>query len=207
MLITTYQLMKVCPNLDVKRATRLAELINMICPRYGITTKDILHEFLANVAHESGGFRHKDENMNYSASRIKAVWPSRFKTIAEASPYAMNPKKLANKVYGDRMGNRPGTDDGYNFRGGGFMGITGRDTYEKYRAFTAFDTVENVADAVRTDDYYAMDSAAWVFSEVKKLNDEAERDEFLKTVKAINGGYIGLEDRQKYYDRAKKFVI
>jgi putative chitinase len=77
------------------------------------------------------------ENLNYTtAKRIRAVWPSRFKTDAEAAPFVRNPKDLANKVYNGRMGNRPGTDDGWNFRGRGYPHLTGRDNYAKAsRAF------------------------------------------------------------------------
>lgn len=72
------------------------------------------------------------ENLNYTtASRIRAVWPTRFKSVDDAKPYVRNPKALGNKVYNGRLGNRTGTDDGYNFRGGGLDQLTGRENYTK----------------------------------------------------------------------------
>lgn len=82
---------------------------------------------MAQVLHETGGLTVLVENMNYRAERIVQVWPSRFRTIEEATPYAHNPEKLANKVYGGRMGNtHPG--DGWRFIGRGLLQITGRES-------------------------------------------------------------------------------
>lgn len=206
-LITHEQLKLVVPTLSERQSKIIAEKINFICPKYGIKTKDVLHEFLANVAHESGGFSAKEEDMNYSAKRIMQVWPKRFTTINAARAFANNPKALANYTYGGRMGNRPGTDDGYNFRGGGYMGLTGRYTYEKYRKYTGFDNLEELADAVRTDEYYAMDSAAWVFAVELSLIPLSIKNDFLNVVRRINGGTIGMEDRLQYYERAKKYLV
>lgn len=87
---------------------------------------------LATAHHETGArFAPVEENLNYSAKRLTQVWPSRFRTIAAATPYANNPQKLANKVYGGRMGNT-GTDDGWRYRGRSFTQLTGKDNYAKY---------------------------------------------------------------------------
>jgi len=204
MLITPEQLRQIEPRLTPTRAKEMADLLNEICPKYGISTIDVFEEFLANVMQESGAFSHKVENMNYSALRITEVWPSRFKTLAEAKPYARNPQLLANKVYGGRMGNDT-KNDGWIFRGGGFIGLTGREVYTLYAKYIG-KPVEETAELVRTTDRFALDSACWFFSTLKGLNDEAERDEFLKIVKSINGGYIGLKDRQKYYDKVKQVL-
>jgi putative chitinase len=87
---------------------------------------------LATAHHETGAkFAPVEENLNYSAKRLTQVWPSRFPTLAAATPYANNPQKLANKVYGGRMGN-VGPDDGWRYRGRGFVQVTGKDNYSKY---------------------------------------------------------------------------
>ncbi len=203
-LITKEQLKKVATNITNERADKMAGLLNAICPKYGIDTVDEFHEFAANVIQESGEFEHKAENMNYSAKRLTQVWPSRFPNILAASPYARNPQKLANKVYGGRMGNKK-ENDGWIFRGGGFIGLTGRDVYQKYADFIKKDVAETAA-LVRNDDFFALDSAAWFFSTLKGLNDEAERDEMIGIIKSINGGLIGKDARLMYYERLKKYV-
>jgi len=213
MLITAEQLKKVATTLSKERAKVMADLLNEICQKYGIDTKDEFHEFAANVIQESGEFSHKSENMNYSAQRMAEVWPGTF-SLTKKPPYKPNqlalslhkkPKELANYKYGSLYGNKKGTDDGWNYRGAGFIGLTFKDTFQKYANHIG-KSVEETANLVRTTDYYALDSAAWFFSVLKGLNDEAERDEWLKIVKSINGGYIGLNDRNKYYERLKLFM-
>ncbi len=87
---------------------------------------------LATVFHETGGtMQPVTENLNYSAARLTEVWPSRFPTIASAKPFARNPRKLANKVYGSRMGNSA-PDDGWLYRGRGLPQITGKENYDKF---------------------------------------------------------------------------
>jgi len=213
MLITAEQLKKVATTLSKERAKVMADLLNEICYKYGIDTKDEFHEFAANVIQESGEFSHKSENMNYSAQRMAEVWPGTF-SLTKKPPYKPNqlalslhkkPRELANYKYGSLYGNKKGTDDGWNYRGAGFIGLTFKDTFQKYANHIG-KSVEETANLVRTTDYYALDSAAWFFSVLKGLNDEAERDEWLKIVKSINGGYIGLNDRNKYYERLKLFM-
>lgn len=212
MLITPSQLKLICPTISIERAKVLADLMNEICPRYGMDTRDEFKEFLANVAQESGEFSHKTENMNYRADRLAAVWPHRY-SVTKKPPYIPNsrakalhlkPVEIANDVYGGRMGNDQ-SGDGYRFRGGGFIGLTGRDTYTRYAKHIGKPVAET-ADLVRSTDKYAMDSAVWFFSVLKGLNDEAERDEWLKIVKSINGGYIGLADRNRYMERVNKVL-
>lgn len=205
MLITKEQLRRIATTLSSERAVYMADLLNEICPKYGIDTLDEFHEFLANVVQESGEFAHKTENMRYtSAQRLIKVWPGRFKTLADTAGLVNNPEALANNVYGGRMGNSaPG--DGWLFRGGGFIGLTGREVYTKYAKHIGM-SVDVTAVLVRTTDRYALDSAAWFFSVLKGLNDEAERDEWKKIVKSINGGFIGMDVRTKYYERVKQVL-
>lgn len=206
-LITAEQLDACTQHLSPQRCMIMAGMLNKLCPMYGITDKDILHEFLANVLQESLEFTHKVENMYYQAQTIVNTWKSRFPTIADAAPYAKKPKELALKVYGGRMGNRPGTDDGWNLRGGGFIGLTGYYVYNEFRIYKGLKTVEETAEYVRGSDYGALDSALWFFCVLKDLMDEAERDEMIGIVKEINGGTIGLKDRMYYYNLAKKYVV
>lgn len=206
-LITPEQLDQCTSTLSEQRCIIMAGLLNKLCPMYGIVTKDVFHEFFANVCQESGEFSHKTENMYYRAETIVKTWPSRFKNVAAAAPYAKNPKALANFVYGGRMGNKPGTDDGWNFRGGGFIGLTGRYVYNEFRIYKGHKTVEETAEYTRGSDYGALDSALWFFCVLKDLMDEADRDEFIGIVKEINGGTIGLKDRLHYYNLANKYIV
>lgn len=204
-LITADQLNAVTSTISPARCEEMADLLNELGTKYGVTTKDVFHELLANLLQESGEFNHKRENMSYSAKRMMAVWPSRFKTLASAEPYAHNPVKLANLVYGGRMGNTM-PNDGWDFRGGGFIGLTGREVYTKYAHYAGYDNVVSCAEDVRNSDRAALDSAYWFFCVLKNLEAKAEADDFIGIVKSINGGLIGLKDRQYYYDRLAPFM-
>ena len=215
-MITKQQLKAVCPNIIPARLDDLAAAITTVCTRYGIT-KQMLPEFLANVAHESGEFSIISESLHYTTpARIVAVWPSRFNLTGKdgklnANNYIRNAPLLANTVYNGRMGNRVGSNDGYNFRGGGYAQITGRDAYKQYADFVnkrdgSLLTIEDIAFKVQTMPTWAMDSAAWFFCEFKNLEQLAVEDKFQEIVKRWNGGFIGLADRKKYYDRAKKLI-
>lgn len=108
-----------------------------------------LAAILAEAHHETGGaMQPVSENLNYSAKRLTEVWPSRFPTVAAAAPYANNPRKLANKVYGGRLGNT-GPDDGWLYRGRGLAQITGKTNYAKFGLAAAPDKASEMSVAVR----------------------------------------------------------
>ena len=207
MLITPDILRKIVDTLTQDRAALIAGLINEICPKYGINNKDRLEEFLATLAHESGGFRIKEENLNYTtAARLRAIWPSRFPTEQSAKRFVRQPQLLANLVYGGRMGNNT-QNDGWDFRGAGFIQITGRFSFEAYHRYLKFNgTVQQLAAQIRTDDRWAMDSACYVFAIEKQLLDEADNDQFQLITRRINGGLIGWNDRVKYLERCKLYL-
>lgn len=104
---------------------------------------DLLAYSLATAYHEVGrSLQPIQENLNYTAKRITEVWPTRFKTIAAAQPFANNPQKLANNVYGGRLGNT-GANDGWLYRGRGFPQITGKVNYKKFADLLNIDLVKN----------------------------------------------------------------
>lgn len=215
-MINTIQLKELAPRLSPERLTSITNAFNECCKNYNITDVNILHEFLANVLHESGQFSIKAENMNYTTpQRLVAIWSSRFTTTGEAGKlnardFVNAPQKLANNVYARRMGNvQP--NDGFAFRGGGFAQITGRDAYTLYTSYlnrnrTNKLTINQVAELVQTDDNFAMDSAFWFFCEFKKLQQLALQDNFRQLVRRWNGGFIGIVDRQKFYDKVKQIL-
>lgn len=215
-MITSEILKKIATNLSTERATVIADVINNICPVYGISTVPTMQCFLATIIHESGEFRIKEENMNYTAKRMTQVWPKRFPTIQSALPYAKNPQKLANKVYGGRMGNDT-INDGWLYRGGGSIQTTGKESYFAYFKFKQDGggyqfiekpkTLEELATFMRTRDDWAMDSACWEFAINKGLIPAANKGDFKLVTERINGALIGWQDRVKYYERCKKYLI
>lgn len=215
-VITGALLKSIAPSLDATRAESLASILNNITPVYDMNSAEILPAFIAQLTHESGEFKYKAENLNYSAQSIQKTWPSRFKTLEDATPFARNPQKLANKVYNGRMGNAAGSNDGWNFRGSGFMQMTGKDSFLPYFAYKQagkgfqFDkkpaTIEELVELIRTDDAWAIDSACWEFAICKGCIPKAAAKDFVGITKAINGGTIGLDSREEYYKKAMELM-
>ena len=203
-------LKQICPRLSTTRATEIAAILLQKATKYNILDKDIFEEFLANVAHESGEFTIKSENLNYTTATVLIrTWPSRF-NASNAPLFLRNPKLLANTVYNGRMGNRAGSNDGFNFRGGGYAQITGRDAYTLYFNYiknkVAAKSIEELAALVHTTEELAIDSAFWFFCEFKNFEQLAIQDNFRELVRRWNGGFIGMPDREKYYQRCKQFL-
>ena len=152
---------------------------------------------LGQAAHESGGFKLTKENLNYRAETMCKVWPSRFKTIEDAEPYARNPSALAEKVYSGRMGNGPeGSGDASAFIGRGYLQLTGKDNYRSFAADMRVPEVMNDPSLVETD--YAFETALWFFEKngLFAIADKGVNDETIKTItKRVNGGHHGLDDR------------
>jgi putative chitinase len=189
----------------------ILDLLPAAFEKYDINGPLRASNFLGQIAHESGDFTIKTESLFYThAERIIDVWPSRFNLDGSggkknANDYVKNEEKLAEAVYGGRMGNNnPG--DGFRFRGGGFLQLTGKDAYKDYASYLE-KSVEETADLLRSENFYSLDAALWEFSIVMKLNTVADTgvddDTIKKITKRINGGYTGLDERKakvkKYY--------
>lgn len=201
-LLTTQQLKKIAPL--VKNGQKVVDLLNELAPKFGLTNKDLFEEYLAQVLHESGEFNTLAENMNYRADRLLKIFRKYFNATT-AAQYAHKPQAIANKVYANRLGNgNEASGDGWANRGGGAIQITGKDMYNAYEKYTGN---PNVRELVRTDLYWAIHSSLWVFAVVKKLIPLADADKFIAITKAINGGVNGLEDREKYLKRIKKYLV
>ena len=160
--------------------------------------------FLAQLGHESGGGTVRDENMNYSAARMTQVWPRRFPTIESARPFAGQPEKLANQVYSNRMGNGPpASGDGWRFRGRGLIQITGRDGYTNVGRRAGLDLVANPDLAF--DPKHAL-RVACAFWKWKELNSVCDTGDFVKVTRRINGGTIGMADRNAWLDKVRRIL-
>lgn len=175
--------------------------INLIVLNYNITSPLRLSHFLSQVAHESGEFKFTVENLNYSADGLLKTFPKYFNT-ANVNGYARIPEKIASRVYASRMGNGDeASKDGYKFRGRGYLQVTGKENYQKFSEFIKEDCVAN-PDLIATK--YPMDSAVWFFDRNKlwDICDKGATTEDVKAVtKKVNGGYNGLDDRQKKFDK------
>jgi putative chitinase len=149
--------------------------------------------FIGQCAHESGNFKTLEENLHYKTESLMKVWPSRFPDIATAAAYANNPQRIADKVYGGRMGNgTEETGDGWKYHGRGLIQLTGKENYERCGSAIGVNLVEQPSLLVEPN--YAAMSAGWFWNK-KGLNELADAQEHGQITKRINGGLIGLDDR------------
>ena len=174
--------------------------LSQLLPDYEINTPKRIAAFIAQCAHESGGFMFLKENLNYKAASLRKVFPKYFPTDELAAQYANKPEKIANRVYGNRMGNGDeSSGDGFRYCGRGLIQLTGKQNYTWFAASLEI-SVEEAAEYLQTFEGAAQ-SACW-FWETNKLNDWADKGDIVTLTKRINGGTIGLEDRIKHYEHA-----
>lgn len=168
--------------------------------KFEINTPLRLAHFLAQTGHESGEFKATTENLNYGAKGLLSIFKKYFPTEAKAKEYERKPEKIANLVYGGRMGNGPeASGEGYKFRGRGYIQLTGKDNYKAFDAVVTDDILAN-PDLVASK--YPLLSAAWFFHKngLHKIADEGATDAVVtKVTKRVNGGTIGLADRIKHF--------
>jgi putative chitinase len=178
-------------------ADRWVEALNETCEEFAIDTPFRIAGFLSNVAHESAGFKFVKENLNYSAASLMRVWPSRFPNLEVAQRYAMQPEKIANRAYADRMGNGDeASGDGAKFLGRGLIQLTGKNNYVAYSLACDNEALQHPE--IVEQPKYAAESAGW-FWNVNRLNTLADAQDVGGMCRRINGGYNGLDDRQMKY--------
>ena len=172
-----------------------------ILPLWGVDTIERVAGFIAQCGHESGGFRVLSENLNYSAKALNTIFPKYFRRAGrDANEYHRQPEKIANVIYANRMDNGDASSgDGWTFRGGGILQLTGRYNYTQFGKAVE-KTAEEAVEYVRTKKG-ALDSACWFWDE-NNINDYCDRQDIVGMTKRINGGTIGLEDRKKHYIHA-----
>jgi len=197
--LTPEQLRAIMPRCDVPT---WHPLLVSTMGRYGIVTPVRVAAFLAQVAHESGELRRLEEGMSYSCERLMQVWPKRFPTTASATPYAKAPEALANHVYGSRsdLGNRGVTSgDGWRYRGGGPIQLTGRAAYEQAGITTGYHLLEH-PELLRVPGPEAADSAGW-FWRAKGCNKLADACLLDATPEQFRRAYPMAEDVLAAKDR------
>jgi putative chitinase len=175
---------------------------------YKMTPERAAH-FFAQTAHESGNFKAFAENLNYGAAGLTGIFKKYFPTTEKALLYERKPEKIANLVYGGRMGNGDeASGDGFKFRGRGALQLTGKDNYKVFSEYLKNPEIMTNPDLVATE--FAFESAIFFFDR-NKLWDICDKgvnkDTILALTKRINGGTHGLADREektlKYYGYLK----
>lgn len=202
-MITEEQIKHGYPSADGDLVTALVNSLELFAEKYGLNTPLRLAHFLAQTAHESGGFRAVVENLNYSAESLAKVFPKYFKDV-DPNDYARQPEKIANHVYASRMGNGDeASGDGFRYRGRGLIQLTGKNNYSAMAADMGV-SVEECAEYLETPEG-ACESAAWFWNK-NGLNALADSDDVTAVTKRINGGTIGLEDREKHTAEFKELL-
>jgi putative chitinase len=175
---------------------------------YKMTPERAAH-FFAQTAHESGNFKAFAENLNYGAAGLTGIFKKYFPTTEKALLYERKPEKIANLVYGNRMGNGDeASGEGFKFRGRGALQLTGKDNYKAFSEYLKNPEIMTNPDLVA--DQFAFESAIFFFDR-NKLWDICDKgvnkDTILALTKRINGGTHGLADREektlKYYGYLK----
>jgi putative chitinase len=174
--------------------------LSEILPEYEINTPERVAAFLAQCAHESGGFKFLKENLNYKAASLRRVFPKYFPDDAIAAQYAGKQEMIANRVYANRMGNGDeASGDGWRFCGRGLIQLTGKNNYTFFAASLDI-PLEECSEYLST--FEGAVQSACFFWEQNNLNQWADKGDILTLTKRINGGTIGLEDRIKHYNHA-----
>jgi putative chitinase len=190
---------------QLKIDTALVDPFNETFERFGIVTPAQQASWIGQCGHECGNFRIMEENLNYRAPTLLKLFPQTPKrawgfTPESAAAYEKQPQKIANRIYGNRMGNRDeASGDGFRFRGSGFLQLTGMNNFYHAGQALGVDFIMQ-PELVRTP-MYAAQTAGW-FWQTHRLNQYADSGDILTMTKRINGGTIGLEDRKKHIEHA-----
>tara|TARA_R110000772_G_scaffold54759_4_gene125039 strand:- start:168 stop:1028 length:861 start_codon:yes stop_codon:yes gene_type:complete len=189
--------------LDMKKdmAIEWHNAMTEILPKYDINTPERVAGFIAQTGHESNGYRVLTENLNYSAKALNGLFSKYFARAGrDANDYHRQPEKIANVIYAGRMDNGDtNSGDGWKFRGGGILQLTGRYNYTQFGQSVGM-SAEQATDYVRTPTG-ALESACW-FWKTNDLNKYCDRNDIVKLSKRVNGGTIGLEDRVEHWEHA-----
>jgi putative chitinase len=179
-----------------------------VMAKFELNTPLRLAHFLAQCGHESGGFKVVNENLNYSAKGLLGVFKKYFPDGTKAALYERKPEKIANLVYGNRMGNGPeASGEGFKFRGRGYIQLTGKDNYKAFDAAVPENLLES-PELVATK--YPLLSAAWFFHRngLHKIADGGATDAVVTSVtRRVNGGTIGLADRIKHFKEYYSLLV
>jgi len=201
MQLTQQQLAQILPGNPY--VEHWCEALNKLLPDYDISTPQRVAAFLAQCAHESGGFTALHENLNYRPETLCKVWPHYFNE-SNVNDYAHQPEKIANRAYAGRMGNGDeASGDGWSYCGRGLIQLTGKNNYQAFADSIQTD-ISQIPAYLQTFEG-AIQSACW-FWENNNLNACADAGDIVKMTKIINGGTLGLDDRTARYNHALQIL-
>jgi putative chitinase len=201
--ITRQAILDFSPKANPRIVATLSDNMQRIT-KSGMNTELRLLHFFSQMATETGGFRRLDENLNYSAERLRLVFGGRV-SAEKAISLASQPVQIANYVYANRLGNGgPETNDGWNFRGSGFLQLTGRANFRQ-RGLDISMPLEKEPDLVRQAKT-GLDAAIayWL---ARGINHAADKDDLVLVRKLVNGGTNGLAAARLWYLQARKRLI
>jgi putative chitinase len=199
----------------IKDPAKWLDAVVATCQEFEINTPQRIAGFLAQTSHESGGYTMLTEDLRYRAETLAVCWPNRFAVLGPdkkpvkdakgkntptkvAQAIAGKPELIANMVYSNRMGNGPAeSGEGAKFIGRGLKQLTGKDNYTRCGAALGLDLVNNPD--LLLEPMAAARSAGW-FWKTNNLNSFADANDIKGMTKKINGGFIGLAQRQALYD-------
>lgn len=168
----------------------------------GIVTHEQLAQFLAQTGHESGGYTQLTEGLNYAWLALMERWPRHFPDERTARAYHRQPERIANRAYAMRMGNNDeASGDGWRFRGGGLIQLTGRANYDRFARHAGI-PLHDAPEYVRLP-AGAVHAALWYWRDQRlaELHGDVER-----VTRKINGGMNGYQDRRRLYDLALDII-
>jgi len=221
MVVTKEQIKSIAPRIRASTLDVLPAYLNDFCPKYGINSPTRMAAFLAQIAHESGGFTALQENLNYKAQGLVGTFRKHFPTLDIAEQYAGRPEAIANRAYAGKNGNGPeSSGDGWRYRGRGLIQITGRNNY----AACSRSIYKDEAVLLNNPDYLATTivavQSACVYWKDHGLNDIADKPAgwtilwkgrqltaFEYITVRINGGLTGLDERLRYWGLAKSVFL
>lgn len=210
MVLTQAQLLRAVPSLNKAGLDAFVASFNMYAVHFGITTPKRACHYLSQVFHESGALASTSENLNYSAEGLLRTFPKYF-TASKAKSYAHSPERIANLVYGGRMGNGgEASCDGWRYRGRGYIGLTGRQNYADFNKFDLC-TEDVLKSPDKVADYPLNQLCSMWFWQKYGLSSLADQDTgsngeqiVERITKKVNGGLIGVTSRKYYYRRFKR---
>jgi putative chitinase len=203
-MITDDELRQILPALPQAKRKEFIPHLQTAMNEFGITTRLREAGFISQISHESGGLTRFEENLNYSAKRLREVFPKRFPTAASADAVAHQPEKIGNVIYANRLGNGDvASGDGFRYRGRGVIQLTGRANYREFGTLAGRDLEGNPDQAATPEVAFRIAAAFW---KSRGCNELADKQDVRGMTLKINGGTIGLPERQQLFNRAKQVL-